>query len=372
MRRLRAKSGFVRGASFLLTVLFATFALTQDIRISASEALLRSMSSDKTVVATLVQKHLGGFGPRRDTFQYRIEYDGKGNSRRTVLQPLANQGVEVYDDGRKMTIISPDERRIDIQDSPNQMRMAPSKRIALTKANYTLTLEKKGEIAGRPVVKLTAKPRNKGLEGRRYFLDSENFLMLRLESFEDSGKTTVMVDTQAVSFPSRPATLKFALSSKEEYSIHEGPSPIDITESKSASKILGFQPRRPDKVPLGFAIYAVHLLGKSDPPVAAVRLTDGLVLLTVYQSRGGDRSMRGAPRPNLKDDFGVTYMVSGQAPREVRDTIGQSFVNEGNQAKDPMSGFSATSPASTRNRSGSKSRFQEKENEFRRGGKPNR
>lgn len=360
MRRLRAKSGFVRGASFFLTVLVATFALTQDIRISASEALLRSMSSDKTVVVTLVQKHLGGFGPRRDTFQYRIEYDGNGNSRRTVLQPLANQGVEVYDDGRKMTILSPDDRRIDIQDSPNQMRLAPSKRLALAKANYSLTLEKKGEIAGRSVVKLTAKPRNKGLEGRRYFLDSDNFLMLRLESFDDSGKTTVMVDTQAVSFPSRPATLKFTLSSKEEYSIHEGPSPIDISDSKTASKILGFLPRRPSKVPLGFAVYAVHLLGKSNPPVAAVRLTDGLVLLTVYQSRGGERPMRGAPRASLKDDFGVTYMVSGQAPREVRDTIGQSFVKEGNEAKDPMSGFTTTTHSTSRNRSSSKSRFQER------------
>lgn len=273
----------------------------------------------------MVQSHSprGRSGP----MQVKVTMDGQGRSRRVVLQPLSMQGVVSIDDGREWVTLFPDSNKLMIQASPYAYRADLKSRLARIEQNYRLRFEETKPIAGRETVAVVAQPRSGELYTRRYTLDAETYVLMRYEDVEQGGRTRTMLDTVTIDLGREFPADMFRPPSGEGLKIERTWGPRRASDTARVRELVGFVPRTPKGLPYGFAIDDVHLLGSPDAAFVAVRISDGLAMLSVYQWDGNrawkDRPVRSS-RP-VQDAYGVFFAVSGDAPEEVRKKIAEAF-----------------------------------------------
>lgn len=305
-----------------LSGLIATVAPGQD---SPEQVLQRWFERSQRISVTLVQlQRLPVMGT--ELVQVKIESDGKGRRRYTILQPLRLQGVVSIDDGRNLTTIKPDSGEMLVQPSPSSMKLSSRDRLALIRRNYDLRFGESDPIAGRRVTVVIASPRAGDLPTRRFSLDAESSLLLRTEQIGLKGEVFVSLDTRMICYDKVPDNGQFDPprpgASVRVIRATEPQRPDDPTTMR---KRLGFSPRMPDPLPMGFRIEEMHVIGDREP-MAALRLTDGLVVATVYQWR----SDREATLPGLRgrDERGIWYAVMGDLSNPAARRILQAFTRQ--------------------------------------------
>lgn len=311
----------------LLAISAVAFASAEFAAITPLEALRRSMEGRTGVPYTLVL--VQRFGERGDQMmQVKIQSDGKGRSRRTVLQPLSMQGIISVDDGKRWLTILPDENRAMRQESPATRKISPTGRIALVAKNYSLRFDKPGTVAGRPVIVVVAAPKDKDMLVRRYLLDKETLLMLRYEFLSADGRANVILDTQVVTFQPTFKPAIFSTECPPGMELTPARGPRELGDIASAKSELGFTPRVPSALPLGLQLESAQLLGGDREKLVALRLTDGLAVVTVYQLREGSRRTRHGPpiRADLEDAEGVKYSFVGDLSQNARKRLADSFL----------------------------------------------
>jgi hypothetical protein len=288
-------------------------------------ALRRSMERTGGFCATLVQTHAGVRG--RSPMQLKLMTDSRGRTRRTVLKPLSMQGIVSIDDGRDWITFNPDDRRVMIQPSPFAHRASPAQRMALVERNYRLRFEPTETIAGRRAIVLIAIPRADELPTRRYAFDSQTYLLLRFESIEAGSEPRVLLDTQTFDLvATQPAEL-FEAPKEPGIEVKRSWGPRRVDNADQAKAAIGFEPRLPRSIPYGFAVDDLQLLGHAQEAFLAVRITDGLAFLSVYQWDGA-RKYKEPPvrsRNAVRDADGIMIYVIGDVPEAVRERIARAF-----------------------------------------------
>ena len=309
----------------IMLVLLAGFSVGQG-REEVRDVFFRSIQKSGTVNATLVQTkrlHDGG----RSLVKYSVTMDDKGRSRRTVLQPIAMEGTIWIDDGVQWATIDSQEREIVIQPSPLKDRIDPKLRMKMIAANYELKADGEDRIAGRRSLLVRAIPKERILPERRYGIDLDNHMLLRIEVADSSKRLDVVLNTIAADFPKRIDPGLFTWPTNG-YRVTKTDYPKPIRSIPSAAEALGFSPRVPPQLPFGFQITQRHLVGSAERQFLALRLSDGLAMMTVYQWDAGKR-YRDLPfkAPGDGQVGNVCIKVVGDVPSSIRRRLAEAFLD---------------------------------------------
>lgn len=294
----------------------------------ARELLARSMERSKQipVVAILYQRSIGGPSA---AMQVKVEQKD-GNIKVTILQPLSMAGVTSVDDGKNWRTYLPEQNRMLVQQSPRLQAQSVRDRMALADQNYRLTIEKDVSIAGRRAACIAAMPKVKDMPIRRYYIDRETAILLRLETTVEKN-LEVQLDTKHIRFPKDMGPVDFQMKFFGDQPRRiDCPSPLKIASAPMAKPNLGFVPSIPHKLPMGFVVQQPQIAGGQEFRFAAIRLTDGLVNGTVYQWTGNPDELPKAFRPQKGDKQakGVWFRFVGDLPEQAKDQLLELFVRE--------------------------------------------
>lgn len=288
-------------------------------------ALQKAMERRFVRAATMIQAQqiteLGG-----GTLQLKVEINTKGHQRSTVLKPLSFQGVISFDDRRQWITLLPDERKAMVQPSPTSFRAPVRERMGLVDRNYELSFERGAEVANRKTLVILARPRAQEMPRRRFFVDEETFLVLRIEVMPRTNEVERLLDTMKIEF--EPGNGRRNLAPDLQGFQIERMEPPKSASPERIRAAVGFTPRKLTNLPAGFVLTDLQLVGEKELVMVAYRLTDGLSNVTVYQFSPPKRG-EGGPRPmpggTVASD-GTRILVVGDAPSTVRRLIQEIFV----------------------------------------------
>lgn len=309
-----------------LSILPYTFPLAKPSADSPKDLLRKVLEGKPSIALACVQfqRQQGMMGPTK----VRVEQDPAGRTRRTVLEPSKWSGVVSYDNGRTLMTVNPREREVIIQASPMRGKMPVDERIELIGRNYRLSFEATSAIAGRSARCIVATPVRRELYTRRYYVDAEAQVVLRVQTVSSAGSARTVLDTESLTVKTSVSDLD-KLPPSEGYRVFKVPPPVVVTNPKTVADVVGFTPRVPSSLPYGFVVHEIHLLGdRDDGRFLAARLTDGLATATVYQW-DSDVRKRFAPsrdQRQVRDSFGVRYSAVGDVPEEVRARLLERFL----------------------------------------------
>ncbi len=276
-------------------------------------------------IRAIVESRLYYNSPVFQQVKFEISKDGKVHQ--IVLAPLNLQGTEQVDNGTTLQTYTPDNRCVIIQPSAKQDGDDVVFRMNLVDRNYTLHVERKDKIAGRPAVVVVAVPREGDLETRCYSVDEKTGFLLRLETCKEGRAPMMHLNTKMVDFPADfpQNTFRLEVPFAKPESFHRR-----CVSAETASKLgdeLGFQPAIPSKLPCGFATQQLQASTDSPTPALIFRLTDGLAKATVLQWRNAGSRHTSAPAGTVVDEStNLTVLVSGDIPDEVKRRILRAFL----------------------------------------------
>lgn len=237
-----------------------------------------------------------------------------------VVAPMSKQGTTIIDDGKQRVEYRPDEQLLVIQDSP--LRSVPrsdaARRYRLVYRNYDVVAEGRDRVANRDTMKVLLTPRAKMMGfARRYWIDTEKAVLLKVEWIDPSGKKQVMSDTISISYPkSLPADTfeKTFVGQPREVHIR---APARQTNFAKLSGAVGFLVVNPHDMPNGYLFIGADSIRARNGTMAALRYTDGATNVTIYQAKAS----AGAPPWRASADMesarvdDVWVAVDGDLPK---------------------------------------------------------
>lgn len=319
----------------LVLVLCSSALAAQPTR-SAEEYVRLAMVRDQFVTYTCVRT-LHRWSDD-DCVRVRRDQASSGANKITVLSPLSKQGHTIVDDGRQWTSYDPDRELVVVQDSPvaRVSKGEIEKRFEILRKNYALTKEGVDRVAGRVAVRIALQPKADELVfSRRYWIDVEKFVLLRVAWTDPSGKSQVVSDTLTISFPDRISdeTFKPKFLGRPETVRVQAPTRVDTIAV--LSREVGFQVVTPERMPAGLTFTGADVIKGRRVTMAALRYTDGATNVTIYQASAEKDAPWRVPPGGKSLKVGSVYIsVDGDIPDTGRDAIFKaiaSTVKEGEE-----------------------------------------
>ncbi len=292
----------------------------------ALEHLRKAMVLDGRTLCQAV-KRLSWWG-RSESVRIWQAQDKNGANVVSFLSPLSLQGHISVDDGKQWMRYFPDRNRLVIQPSPLLLRIRDSEHIRfnLLKRNYKASLGGTETIAGRPAVMVTLKPHAEDfLFLRRYWIDTDQHIFLKILWRSPSGREQTIMEVISVEFPASIPPDTFQIKTTGTPTQVRLPAPVRQEKISDLEKQVGFRLIVPIQMPFGFRFMSAELLGE-DEKIAALRYTDGVANVTLYQSLArkaseGRGSGRGSHRDEGVEVDGVRISVRGDIPDEAERVI---------------------------------------------------
>lgn len=312
----------MRVALGLILVLCASALVAQTSR-SAQEYVRLAMLRDQFVTLTCVRT-LQRWNDD-DCVRVRRDQASNGANKITVLSPLSKQGHTIVDDGRQWTSYDPDRQMVVVQDSPiaRVSKQEIEKRFEILKRNYVLSKEGVDRIAGRIAVRVALQPKADELVfSRRYWIDVDKFVLLRVEWTDPSGRSQVVSDTLSINFPESipEETFKPKFLGRPETMRVQAPTRVDSIAT--LSREVGFQVVTPDRMPAGLTFTGADVIKGRRVAMAALRYTDGATNVTIYQTSAGIEPPWRVPPGGKSIKVGSVYIaVDGDLPEAGRDAV---------------------------------------------------
>jgi hypothetical protein len=289
--------------------------------------LLRSMTrAHKYALTSVVVQKMRHIANAE--MEMKVEQDGEGKTRITIWQPSWMRGAISIDDGVHWMTYNAREKKIERQQSPRITQGNPAYQIALADENYKWKLEKTADIADRPTVCVIAVPNAKELETRRYYLDERSSVMLRQEVVASDNTKVLLFDTRAIAYLSPATRLSIDADADKGYRVVNVEAPERISPPSSARKRVSFIPVIPDRLPYGFVVKDVELVGRRGKQFLALRISDGLAIATIYQWNAKITPWR-TPRgykSGYKESKGVRFQLMGDIPSKAASKIVAAFL----------------------------------------------
>jgi outer membrane lipoprotein-sorting protein len=274
-----------------------------------SKILAKALDAQWAVPALLVQNR--GQGEGQPPLRVKVQVvPGKG-IQVTVLQPISWQGTVFFDDRRELKTYDPDNDRILVRPSPARFSASTAWRVERVRENYRIETDRGPTLAGRRTLVLTLEPKAAEMPVRRLTVDRANSVLLRYEIEMEDGKKAMYLDTLSAVYEADAASAGFGIDREEGTQIVRLPGPREFRTASAVRETVGFTPRVPDSLPDGFQAYARHILGEEGKEMVAIRLSDGMCAVTVYQWLGS--RFKGRPpvrsRWAQRDPYGVMVAV---------------------------------------------------------------
>ena len=275
-------------------------------------------------VRALVDQRDPTGGP--DRVRARVTRDAKGRMKTVLVRPDRIKGLMIIDDGERMIVVLPHDKRVLDQDSAARDEDALDKRLKLVRKNYRLSVEPGRETIGRRTVVLTARARHKGIDSRRYLLDAETGYPLRHDVMTESG-TENLFDTVSISFPDSLKEDTFARPSTKGHQVSRYDAPQNFTAGAGKARI-GFEPVVPANLPFGFRITGTQLNDTPDWRSVVYHATDGLIKANVYEwmTSPSDAKLLSGGGRSIARKGGRTVMVVADGSALVRARLLDVFL----------------------------------------------
>ncbi|MCB0826032.1 MAG: hypothetical protein KDC26_07565 [Armatimonadetes bacterium] len=257
---------------------------------------------------------------------FKVEFNRKKQLKVTVLQPLSEQGRQTIDDFTTVQSYFPASNQIVVQPSAYAALGSSDFRLNLAEKNYRISGGEKVEFNRRTTIEVILEPKSRGLYKRRLLIDSTYPVMMLYEILEGN-KTISTVQDAILIETDRGSSERFSFNTQGAEVVKTW-GPKEMKDPKASSGLLGFLPRQKKSLPYGFAVVSEQIVGSAEAPAFAVRLSNGMATVTVYQwdtEDGGRRSFEGL-RPSSIDRDGVGYAVVGDEPDAVCLRILKEFV----------------------------------------------
>lgn len=251
----------------------------------------------------------------------------------TMLKPSFRAGIVTIDDTKVTKTYLPDQDEVWIQPSPYLLQPTFGLRWKLINQNYSIKEGYSDVIAGRKVRQIILEPIEDEIPVRRMFVDPKYNVMLKYVVSVVGGEDSVIFDTKYVEFGRAVAASDYGLPDDADSATQRTfDGPRQFEEPSGSRETAGFSARIPDGLPFGFEVSGSYLFGKGPTAYVAVKLTDGMSTLTVYQWRR-DRSRTPAEaKLTVTDRYGVSIgiaVVPGDAiPESIMKKIVGAFKND--------------------------------------------
>jgi len=243
----------------------------------------------------------------------------------TVVQPLSMQGLKTMDDGKVLKSYCPDQKKVWHQESPRAHQPDTDYRLAIAQRNYAFVEERTDQtVAGRRIRLVVAKPKNRELPTRHYFIDRETPVILRIETVDRAGQVARVMDTRSVEYPEEVSRVAFrALPESIK------PEPVGVPMRTTAAQVgnkVDFQPHIPSRLALGFQIEGVDIIREKGQNLVALRITDGLTTGTIYLWDPKERvNVLNTPGSLERQVDGMMVRVIGDVPAAAKERLLQAF-----------------------------------------------
>lgn len=242
---------------------------------------------------------------------------GSGDRRRhEVVAPAGMRGELIVDNGKTRWHHSPRTHQVDI--APSELgakRLSLSER--LLERNFRLHVLRKEKVAGRAATVVDILPRHAGRPFQRLWMDEATGLPLRVERRTPQGVLIAKSEFKSIQVPAKLPTdaFEFALPPRARVTstvqmIATGSTIADLKTP------LPFPIKMPSYMPPGFEVVTVHLFENKGVRSVHWRLSDGLDMLSLFQT---DRAHK-AQRPPGAHDVAIANtqgFVVGQGPHRM-------------------------------------------------------
>jgi outer membrane lipoprotein-sorting protein len=281
--------------------------------------------------------------------QIKLESDGRGTWKHTILQPLILARTVSVDDGKTWTTYSADRRTISKTESPRLSSREVQRRLALLKANYTTEISYGEEIADRRTLLVVATPKSSEMPIRRMWIDPQTNILLR-SAQTVGGKTFRLLDTVifATGDEATPDTdIEYDTSDWREQSDQLGRT---IQSPREAHGTMGRTLRLPTNWPMGFTPVKMIVIPSETMPMLSVRLSDGLSTATLYWfRRSGQSSSFSVAYGNSvgRTAEGMSYQVVSDLPNTINTRLLEAVVKINPGTLDQSGKSQGTNRAST-------------------------
>lgn len=262
---------------------------------------------------------------------------GPGDRRRQeVMAPAGMRGEVIVDNGKTRWHHSPRTSQVDIAPSELSYKR-PALSARLLERNFRLRVLRKESVAGRPTTVVDVLPRHVGRPSQRLWMDEATGLPLRVERHSPQGGMISSSEFRSIQVPAKlPAdAFEFALPAHARVSssvqmIATGSTLADLKTP------MPFPIKMPTYLPPGFEVITVHLFENNGVRSIHWRLSDGLYMLSLFQTDREHRAQRpaGAHTVTIADaqgfivGQGAHHMLCWDTPEGAFSLIGDLTESE--------------------------------------------
>lgn len=211
----------------------------------------------------------------------RVTFNTEGEERIEYFTKEGNIGVVIVDDLDTRTVYDPFARTLTVGKSPRKP-FDISARVAHITANYRLS--RVGvRLAHRDIAKITAVPYWNDLSTIRLYVDPKSGYILERTSTEPSGDTFTQYRTTELNYLDSVDPSTFTVTADGDVTTRQEHPPRFVSSIDAAKKSLSFTPIRPSKLPNGFRIDRMFLIGQRHFHGIGFMVSNGLATATLFQ-----------------------------------------------------------------------------------------
>lgn len=233
----------------------------------------------------MVVVNLSGQQPRIST--KRIVRSRSGRSLALYLDPPAQRGTIMSDDGAWMCLFEPRRKTVSLKRSMplGRARKDIDRQVRLIQHNYRVRVEGRENSAGRECYRVIFEPRTPGRRSFQLWIDQATGVPLWRKESDPRGNTLSLAMYTSVEYPARIAA------SEVLPAFPRGARRLNMSRSVLFDDVghmrraTGFPVRLPLRMPSGHAFCAGTIVAVGGRPTAYLHYTDGMTDLTICESR---------------------------------------------------------------------------------------
>lgn len=250
----------------------------------AAEELLQSALASPTIPYQGKVMVTQWYGKQTRAEEMRVHFAPPDDIRREFLRPDGTVTRITVSDGEHETVSR--DGKVVVGDAVRSYEkvMAPEREREVLSSNYDLLVGTADKVAGRPVWLLTLKPKIEGKAWQSMALDQETKVVLRVKRYLP--RRSFASQASFTSFePNKPQDeALFHLGTTTSAAVSAPSLTPDFMTLEQLAKETGRTSRLPGVLPGGFVFESADVFKAGRSLVAHARYTDGLTVLSVFET----------------------------------------------------------------------------------------
>ena len=255
----------------------------------AAEELLHSALASPTIPYQGKVMVMQWYGKQTRAEEMRVHFAPPDNIRREYLTPDGTVSRITVSDGEHETVSRGGKVVVGDAVRSYEKVMPPEREREILLSNYDLLVSTADKVAGRPVWLLTLKPKIEGKAWQSMALDQETKVVLRVKRYLPRRAFASQASFTTFETNKPQDESLFHLGATTSAAIAAPSLAPDFMTLEQLAKETGRASRLPQALPGGFVFESADAFKAGSSRVAHARYTDGLTVLSVFET---DRPVR--------------------------------------------------------------------------------